>query len=205
MDDTQIIDLSFSLQGNKIPLDHGYTLFSAMTHIVDCLHDFPNLGIHPIKGTRIGPGIIELGPESRLKLRIPADKIGVFLQLAGSEINLNGHVMIIGIPRMLPLIASARLASRMVTIKNMMQPDSFLESMDKHLKELETKANIGLVSSDSTNPTSQPLRRIVRIQGQSIVGFAVRLSGLSAEESIRIQEKGIGGRRHMGCGIFVPY
>jgi hypothetical protein len=30
-------------------------------------------------------------------------------------------------------------------------------------------------------------------------------SGLSAEDSLRLQEVGIGGRRHMGCGVFVPF
>jgi hypothetical protein len=32
----------------------------------------------------------------------------------------------------------------------------------------------------------------------------VIIEGLTAEESLTIQEKGIGGRRHMGCGVFVP-
>jgi hypothetical protein len=31
------------------------------------------------------------------------------------------------------------------------------------------------------------------------------LADLSAEESVRIQQEGIGPLRHMGCGIFIPH
>jgi CRISPR-associated protein Cas6 len=36
-----------------------------------------------------------------------------------------------------------------------------------------------------------------------VVGYALRVNGLTEEGSIRLQEEGLGGRRRMGCGIFV--
>jgi len=33
----------------------------------------------------------------------------------------------------------------------------------------------------------------------------VLIEGLTAEESLTVQEHGLGGRRHMGCGLFVPF
>jgi len=36
------------------------------------------------------------------------------------------------------------------------------------------------------------------------VGYAVRVSGLSDEDSLKLQERGLGGKRRMGCGVFVP-
>jgi len=30
------------------------------------------------------------------------------------------------------------------------------------------------------------------------------VQGLDADESLKLQEHGIGGRRRFGCGIFVP-
>ena len=47
-------------------------------------------------------------------------------------------------------------------------------------------------------------RRIVRIKDKSVVGYAVRIAGLNDAESLRLQEHGLGGRRKMGCGVFVP-
>ena len=48
-------------------------------------------------------------------------------------------------------------------------------------------------------------RRTTRIKGKEVVGFEVILEGLNAHESIAIQEAGVGGRRHMGCGVFMPW
>jgi hypothetical protein len=31
------------------------------------------------------------------------------------------------------------------------------------------------------------------------------IAGLGAEESVRMQEQGIGPYRHMGCGLFIPH
>lgn len=44
----------------------------------------------------------------------------------------------------------------------------------------------------------------MRIKDKMVVGFQVEVTQLTGEESITLQEQGIGGRRRMGCGIFVP-
>lgn len=36
------------------------------------------------------------------------------------------------------------------------------------------------------------------------LGYEVVLEGLTAKESLHFPEKGLGGRRHMGCRVFVP-
>ena len=55
------------------------------------------------------------------------------------------------------------------------------------------------VATDATWPPMEYIN-----EDKEIVGFALRVEELTAEESIRLQEKGIGGRRRFGCGIFVP-
>ena len=47
-------------------------------------------------------------------------------------------------------------------------------------------------------------RRVFRIKDKTVVGYGVRIAGLNATESLRLQEHGLGGRRKMGCGVFVP-
>jgi CRISPR-associated protein Cas6 len=47
-------------------------------------------------------------------------------------------------------------------------------------------------------------RRTLRIKDKEVVGYEVVVEGLTAAESITLQETGLGGRRHMGCGIFSP-
>jgi CRISPR-associated protein Cas6 len=48
-------------------------------------------------------------------------------------------------------------------------------------------------------------RRTFQIHGKQVVGFSLLVSELTAEESIAIQEQGLGGRRKMGCGFFEPW
>jgi CRISPR-associated protein Cas6 len=42
------------------------------------------------------------------------------------------------------------------------------------------------------------------VAGKRVVGYSVRVAGLSAEQSFRLQSAGLGGKRAMGCGIFRP-
>jgi len=37
-----------------------------------------------------------------------------------------------------------------------------------------------------------------------VVGYAVVVRGLDPEGSLRLQERGLGGRRRFGCGLMVP-
>jgi len=43
------------------------------------------------------------------------------------------------------------------------------------------------------------------IEGEQISGFSLVMHDLRDEDSLRMQYAGIGGNRHLGCGIFVPY
>lgn len=47
-------------------------------------------------------------------------------------------------------------------------------------------------------------RRIVTVDGDKVVGFGLRLAGLSDEDSLKVQYTGIGGRQRFGCGVFGP-
>ena len=46
-------------------------------------------------------------------------------------------------------------------------------------------------------------RRVVRVKGVAIVGYALIVAGLSAADSVTLQESGLGGRTRFGCGFFV--
>ena len=52
--------------------------------------------------------------------------------------------------------------------------------------------------------TGEPRRRMVRPQGTSYRRVRADCLGLSADESIRLQERGLGGRTRLGCGFFLP-
>jgi CRISPR-associated protein Cas6 len=198
------IDLAFVLVGRAVPLDHGYALFSALCKVVPHLHGDQRIGVHPIRGLRTAPGMLNLTEHSLLRLRLPSEEIAPYLALAGCELDVDGHKLRVGIPRAESLPPAANLASRMVTIRGALDPSRLEARVREELSRLEIKAEPSFVPSDRPPWTGQPKRRVMRLKEKRIVGYALRVGGLTAEESIRLQEDGLGGRRRMGCGVFVP-
>ncbi len=199
-----IIYLSFVLVGTTIPLDHGYALFSALCRVVPALHGDKRIGVHPIRGVRTGPGVLNLTEHSRLRLRLPSEEVASYIALAGRELDMDGHALRVGIPYVESLVPAANLASRLVTFRGALDPPRFEAHARAELSRMGIKAEPSLVPSERPSLVGQPIRRVLRIRDKRVVGLALRVPGLTAEESVHLQEGGLGGRRRMGCGIFVP-
>lgn len=187
------VDLAFRLTGTKLPVDHGYALYSAINRVVPELHEAKDIGVHPVRGRYSGDGNLLLMPSSRLILRLPVDCIRSYLKLAGKTLDVDGHRLRVGVPETRVLPPAASLYSRLVTIKGFMDPEVFLDAARRQLHDTDVTANLHVGE-----------RRTLRVKDKQVVGFEVTALGLDAEDSVRLQEVGIGGRRHMGCGIFVP-
>jgi CRISPR-associated protein Cas6 len=193
------VDLAFPLLStHPIPADHGYHLYSALSHVLPELHQQDGIGIHPIRGQQIGDRQLTLDDRSRLILRTAADAIGQLIQLAGKSVTIAGTPVRVGVPQVWALKPAAALRSRLVTIKlkEGITPDIFQQSAREQLNTLGVSAEAILTLGK---------RRTLRIKDKEVVGYEVILEGLTAEESLNVQEKGLGGRRHMGCGVFVPF
>jgi len=199
-----VIDLSFVLVGTSIPLDHGYTLFSALCRVVPALHGDRRAGVHPIRGRQTAPGVLSLTERSRLKLRLPSEEIAPYIAVAGRSLDLEGHHVRVGIPQVEALVPSTNLAARLVTFRNALDPSAFEADCRRELERMQISGTPQLVPATRSKFAGQPLRRVLRVKDRRVVGYALRVLGLTAEESIVLQENGLGGRRRMGCGMFGP-
>ena len=187
------VDLAFRLGGTKVPVDHGYALYSALNRAVPELHESKDVGVHPVRGRYSGEGSLLLTPASRLIFRLPDNHIRPYLRLAGKTLDVDGHKLSVGVPQTRRLRPAHNLYSRLVTIKGFMEPEEFLEAAMRQLQKVGAKAKVHIGE-----------RRTFRVKDKQVVGFEVTAFNLDAEDSVRLQEVGVGGRRHMGCGIFVP-
>ncbi len=216
-----VIDLSFRLSGSAIPADHGYSLYGALSRICPFLHAPPGegeasgftCGVHPVNGVLTGNRMLTLNKDSRLTLRLDSTHIINVLAIAGKELNIDGHQVVIGIPEPKALKPAETLYARLVTIKDMLDPNDFLTAAKRQLDALGVSCDIGLILREGpvtleghTPPAGRSpyVRRTLRIKDREIVGFALRVDKLSPEHSLLVQEYGVGGRRRFGCGIFVP-
>ena len=92
-----------------------------------------------------------------------------------------------------------------MTTKNGNDPARFDAEIARQVAALDIRGEVLRVPKRSPEGHGRdPSRRIVRVKGKRIVGYAMLATELTAEESIRLQERGLGGRRRMGCGVFVP-
>ncbi len=193
-----VVDLFFHIQGKEVPVDHGYTLYSAISRILESgeetkwLHNADNVGLLPIRGHYAGQGKLMLDQHARFGLRLPANLIPKFLRLAGKRLDVNGEALRVGVSTTSALIPAPVLYAHIVTTKNGEDENRFDAEIQRQLDTLNIKGK----------PTRGP-RRIVTIKDKKVVGYSVLVSELTAEESIRLQEHGLGGRRKMGCGVFV--
>ncbi|MHB1529964.1 MAG: type I-MYXAN CRISPR-associated protein Cas6/Cmx6 [Acidiferrobacteraceae bacterium] len=198
-DNNHVVDLFFHIQGKQVPMDHGYTLYSAISRILESgdedkwLHDADCVGLLSIRGHNAGQGKLMLDQHARFGLRLPVNLIPKVLRLAGKRLDVDGEALRVGVSTASALIPAPVLYAHIVTTKNGKDENRFDAEIQRQLDALNIKSK----------PT-RGLRRIVTIKDKKVVGFSLLVSELTAEESIRLQEQGLGGRRKMGCGVFVP-
>lgn len=191
------LDVKFIVlpRGMPLPADHAYPMYSAISRVLPVLHENDDTGIFPITGVQTGDRNMILTAESRLAIRLDVERIPTILPLAGKSLGLGRTMLQIGVPTVHALIPAATLRSRLVTIKGFMEEDEFIAAVRRQLDLIG-------ISQEATIHLGK--RRTLCIHDKNVVGFEVFLGNLNETDSIQVQETGIGGRRKMGCGLFLP-
>lgn len=201
------IELHFPVRGKTWCADQNYRLLGAIAKEHPNLHQLEGFAVNTISGIADKQGKIELTHDSRLSLRCPSESLLIALPLAGKTLKIGADSISLGYPEVRPLRPVSELKARLVTIKHpsgnfsQVTPDWFLGACDRQLKALGIDAPVGIPADDD----GQPARKALKIKGKTIVGYSVIVANLLPEQSIMLQTRGIGGKRRMGCGYFVPY
>jgi hypothetical protein len=165
---------------------------------------------------------------SVLRVRLVTDRIGTALPLSGSTLRVGEHSIRLGAPRVEQLDPAPMLRAQIVLFKDFATPCQrslrrhpelavrvglppleqaarFVQMAGDRLKEMGIGAEAGIPLNEKGAKAGEPRRRVVHIKGKKIIGYSLLVQGLTADESIRLQEQGLGGRTRIGCGFFVPY
>lgn len=197
MEAHELVDVGFPARGHKIPLDHGYMLFSALCEALPRLSHEPGWALHPVSGKRISPQRLELGPQSLVQLRLPARELGEALTLTGRDLAVGTDRLHLGMAKIKPLAPSSSLRSVAVTLPGC-TGKGFTAALRRELGALPLQQDVSQIEIHIGN------RRILRARVRTVVGFEVELCGLRPRASLCIQAHGLGSRRHMGAGVFLP-
>jgi CRISPR-associated protein Cas6 len=186
-------DLRFELRGERLPLDHGQALAEAVCEHLPWLADEPDAGIHAVRGAAMGGGLLGISRRARLVLRLPRARLEDALALAGRSLRLGAQTLQVGAGKPWPLTPSNTVYARVV-IAGPEDEGPFAEALGGLLSDFGAACQV-VLGKPRTLATRAGARR----------GFSVLLHGMAPEQSLRLQERGLGELRLHGCGIVVPY
>lgn len=214
------VDVKFLLKKDDIIFgDYGYYLYSALSTIVPVIHGNKSIGIFPItKKEFVGNKQIKTTMGSSLIIRCPVTIYSSLLDLVGQELRIGTSFIHIynTMPKISELVGTSSVYSELVFIKfrkvNEINENSFIVSVNRQLERLYISGNTELRCKEGEKPkenkkgsTSTYIRRgFTNKQNKNMYGYALYVHGLSNEDSIKLQIKGLGGARHFGCGMFRP-
>lgn len=207
--DFETVDVAFRLAvRGSLPVTYPYPLYAALSRQWTWLHDVDDVGIFSVRGSYMN-GQLQPAPQAQLRVRTPATRLPQVISLTGKWLRLDEAELQVGVPRVLPLRPAASLYARLVQIKladvvDGVTPEAFLRSAAKQLAALDIQTKPTLPLKQRGPRAGEPLRRVLHIKDERHVGFAMLVQDLSADESLRLQQHGLGGRRKMGCGLFLP-
>lgn len=211
----EIVELFFSVIGNRINTDHGYKLYSALkTKVLDknpgilLDRNFPvDVNISRISGKLFRYGTI-ITNKSKLKIRGPHDYLAELKKILNEQVISIGNTKIfIYEATILPLCPEDSLTSEMVIIKypfwkTINCQERFLASCRKQLSALNIDKE-PLLLENTWNATNHTIMTVEKDSHKTTyIGYGVKINNLSSQESIALKVQGIGGKRHMGCGWF---
>ena len=203
-DDT--IDLLFSISCREIPVDHVHALSTALKEEIPEHFENSDIAVHSIHvaGSQNGwerPDFntdehLILSHRTKLTLRVPKHSAAEIQQrLHGVALDIGGCELVIGKAKIKSLSTQGTLFSRYIQCLENEDENQFLQRMAAELEKLGITIKKALCGK--TTLLHSP-------QGE-ILTRSLMLADLTAEESVKLQQHGLGAGREMGCGIFIPH
>lgn len=187
-----VVDLSFGVKGETIAADCAERLRKAVVAVLPWMEQEPAAGIHPLRGTSGGGDRRVLSQRAQLVLRLPLARVSAARALSGMRFDVEGEIEL-GASAVRPLAPYHVVYSRFVSTGDE-DEIAFLAAVERA---------IGTAQIECKLIAGKP--RAGRAGDESYCGFSLMLHGLSPAHSLRVQGLGIGERRLLGCGLFVPH
>lgn len=188
------VEMHWSVMGDRLHADHNYRLYSALVEDNPVLKTI-DWQLGTITGVPDKGGWIKLGRRSQLMIRCQMQDINNF-DLANKMLRIGQSFVLLGEIAIAPIEPKESLSCRLTIIKleegTRVDLFQFGCALGKQLNAL----GVG------TLPTEIG-RGAIQVKGDLVVGYGVKFERLKPDESIKLQVAGLGGKRKMGCGVFI--
>jgi len=201
-----ILDVLFAIDCKRLPVDHAHALADALRRVVPWLATEPGAAVQNIHvaGSQNGwerpasGGDQHLIPSRRTKLviRIPKGRLtDLEAALGGVTLDLAGCTLTIGAAKTRALSKESTLFARQVVTRPGDDEDAFLTWAVAELAALDIAVRKALCGMELMLETPEgPVRT-----------RSLMLADLAPAEAVRLQQVGLGPRRDLGCGVFIPH
>jgi CRISPR-associated protein Cas6 len=202
-----VIDVLFSISCKTLPVDHAHALSTAVKDVLPWFENEEQAGLHLIHVAESGNGwerpqgedeLLYPSRRTKLILRVPQHRLEDIKALIGQKLDVAGNEMEIGKSAVRLLSTSTTLYARYVAVKAAEQSeDVFIAELVEELKGAGIRFKKVLCGKENTFNTPEG----------PMITRSVMVADLPLEDTVRLQENGIGSPRHkkIGCGLFIAH
>ncbi len=199
-----VVDAVYTISCRCLPVDHAHALRLALLQVLPWLADEEGAGIHPIHVAESGNGwmrpehpddLLYLSRRTKLALRLPKDRIADAGRLSGVTLDVAGNPLSVAGSSMRPLSPITTIFARYVMADGSADEEGFLAAALTQLGSMGIKPKKMMCGMEKSIATPDG-----NIRTRSLM-----LADLTREESVRLQQLGLGPLRQLGCGLFIPH
>lgn len=193
VDQDPVVEAVFPLEGKALPRDHAQALQQALAERLPWLRSDEGVGIHPLKLVSGPESLALLSQRTRLIVRVNANRLDALQALVGVHLDVAGHALRLGAVHLRALQPLATLYAYRVAASSA-DESAFMQAMEAELAALA-------IAGERVCGKRQSMQ----VDGLEMTTFSMMLHGLVPEQSLRLQQHGLGPHRLLGCGLFVPH
>jgi len=199
----KVVELVCSIRCRSLPVDHVWPLADALVSALPWLAEGQGAGVLPISIPESGNGwmrpegadeLIHLSRRTKLVLRIPSTRFDEADALMGKRFEVAGNALEITKIEKRSLQAMETLLSHFMVHGADTAEQDFLKSTFEQLKGMGVAVRKMLPGKG----------RVIRTPNGDLHTSSLMLAELTPEESLIVQECGLGDHQHLGCGVFIP-
>lgn len=201
----EMVDVAFRLPGGRLPVDHAYALFTAISRALPWFADEPAARLHQVHTAATGSGWmrpdaspgeeLHLSRRTRLRLRVPLSRSRATLALTGQVMDVGGYTLAPGAGKRVPLEPAGTLLARHVLCENDEDEARLAARLQEALRAAGVAGASLILGRAQCISTPQSI-----LHTRSVV-----VTNLEPDGAMVLLRDGIGEAGKLGCGIFVPY
>jgi CRISPR-associated protein Cas6 len=200
-----VVDLAFRINCPQLPLDHAHALSSELLRELPWLEEERHAGVHLIHGAASGNGwfrpedtgneVLHLSRRTRMRLRIPIHRLDDARELSGKTLDVEGHPLELGSTEVFLLSSLSTLFARYVITREEDDEEQFLAEAAQQMHDIgiNCRKMLGGITHTMRFPEGDVFTR------------SLMVADLEPEQSVRLQQVGLGAGRSIGCGLFIPH